>query len=187
MTDIITIVSGLPRSGTSLMMQMLEAGGLEVVTDNERKPDEDNPKGYYEFEKVKKIRKDSSWLDSVRGKSVKMVSDLLYYLPSNRIYKVIFMKRDLREVLASQKKMLQRRAWKDDSSDEEMANLMKIHVDRLNKWLKENGNISVLYVSYNDVIDNPVKNAQVIVSFLNRQLDIDKMVAVIEKSLYRNR
>ncbi len=187
MTDIITIVSGLPRSGTSLMMQMLEAGGLEVVTDNERKADEDNPKGYYEFEKVKKIKEDSSWLDCVQGKTVKMVSDLLYYLPANRRYKVIFMKRNMKEVLASQKKMLNRREWKDDTSDEEMENLMKMHLDKLEKWLAGKEYIDVLYLSYNDIIKNPIKKAKTVDDFLNRKLSIHKMGAVVEESLHRNR
>ena len=105
----ITIVSGLPRSGTSMMMKMLEAGGLEAVTDEIRKADEDNPKGYYEFEKVKKIKEDSSWLEDVKGKVVKMVSMLLYDLPSDYSYKIIFMRREMNEILASQTKMLGRK------------------------------------------------------------------------------
>ena len=89
--QIIKIVSGLPRSGTSLMMQMLDSGGMEVVTDNIRTADVDNPKGYYEFERVKKIKEDSSWLKDTRGKVFKMVSMLLYDLPSDEEYKIIFM------------------------------------------------------------------------------------------------
>src|SRR5713101_4497721 len=104
----IIIVSGLPRSGTSLMMQMLENGGVEVMTDNTRTADTDNPRGYYEFEKVKKIKQDSSWLPLTRGKAFKMVSQLLYDLPPGERYRIIFMGRDLDEVLLSQEKMLER-------------------------------------------------------------------------------
>src|SRR5438477_21255 len=106
-TDVV-IVSGLPRSGTSLMMQVLEAGGIEVVTDNQRVADTDNPRGYRELERVKKIKEDASWLPEVRGKAVKMVSQLLYHLPPTERYFVLFMERDLDEVLASQEKMLAR-------------------------------------------------------------------------------
>src|SRR5437660_7651564 len=104
----IIIVSGLPRSGTSLMMQMLENGGVPVVTDNIRTADTDNPKGYYEFEQVKKIKQDASWLPGTRGKVFKMVSQLLYDLPAGELYRIIFMDRDIDEVLASQEKMLER-------------------------------------------------------------------------------
>src|SRR5438045_2458230 len=95
----IIIVSGLPRSGTSLMMQMLENGGVDVVTDNVRTADADNPRGYYEFEPVKKIKQDTSWLPATRGKAFKMVSQLLYHLPPSERYRVLFMERDLDEML----------------------------------------------------------------------------------------
>src|SRR6516225_5664390 len=95
MMDAIIIVSGLPRSGTSLMMQMLDNGGVPVVTDNIRTADTDNPRGYYEFERVKKIKQDASWLPATRGKAVKMVSQLLYDLPPSEKYRIIFLERDL--------------------------------------------------------------------------------------------
>jgi len=119
MTEIITIVSGLPRSGTSMMMNMLEKGGMEALTDNIRKADEDNPKGYFEFEKVKKIKEDSSWLEKTRGKVFKMVSMLLYELPLTYKYRIIFMKRDMDEMLSSQRKMLEREG-KEGNTDDEM-------------------------------------------------------------------
>src|SRR5271169_2606440 len=108
MASAITIVSGLPRSGTSLMMQMLDNGGVTVVTDNVRAADTDNPRGYYEFEQVKKIKEDVSWLPETRGKAFKMVSQLLYELPSSQRYRIIFMERDMDEMLLSQEKMLAR-------------------------------------------------------------------------------
>src|SRR5262245_35974300 len=101
--EFLTIVSGLPRSGTSMMMRMLETGGLPVLTDDVRTPDDDNPNGYYEFEAVKQTKQDDSWLQSSEGKAVKMVYRLLYDLPKDRSYKVLFMRRKMEEVLASQK------------------------------------------------------------------------------------
>jgi hypothetical protein len=108
MNSPIIVVSGLPRSGTSVMMQMLDNGGIPVVTDNIRTADTDNPRGYYEYEQVKKIREDAAWVPATRGKAFKMVSQLLYDLPAQEQYHVIFMERDLDEMLASQEKMLQR-------------------------------------------------------------------------------
>lgn len=187
MSEIITIVSGLPRSGTSMMMQMLQAGGMEVVTDEIRKADEDNLKGYFEFEKVKTIRNDASWLDSVEGKAVKIISDLLFHLPGDRRYKIIFMLRDLREVLASQRKMMRRRGSADETGDEEMAALMESHLDKVDRWLKGKENIQVLYVRHSDIMKNPREQARAVEEFLGRKLNVGKMGAVIEDSLYRNR
>src|SRR5687767_1046860 len=124
--DTITVVSGLPRSGTSMMMRMLEAGGIPVLIDNVRQPDEDNPAGYYEFEQVKQVRDNTQWLPSARGKTVKMVYRLLYDLPSQFDYRVIFMRRNLDEVLASQQKMLERKGKAGGAAtDEEMARLYR--------------------------------------------------------------
>lgn len=187
MKNFIAIVSGLPRSGTSMMMRMLDAGGMEVVVDNIRKPDQDNPAGYYEFEKVKKIKDDSTYLDSIYGKVVKMVSMLLYSLPSDKPYKVIFMKRDLTEILISQKIMLERKRAKDAKSDEEMAGCFIKHLNEIEKWLGEQTNMNVLYVNYNDIIENPVKNARLVNEFLEYNLNIEKMAKAVDKSLYRNR
>ena len=187
MNKIITIVSGLPRSGTSLMMQMLDRGGMEVVTDNIRTADEDNPKGYYEFEKVKKIKDDSSWLKDTRGKVFKMVSMLLYDLPSDEKYKIVFMKRNMEEVLISQRKMLERLNKKSDTEDDEMGKLLAVHLDKTYSWLERQLNIDVHYVRYNDLIANPLKGSEGVNEFLGVNLDIEKMAAVIDGSLYRNR
>jgi len=187
MGDVITIVSGLPRSGTSMMMRMLEAGGMDVVVDNIRKADEDNPKGYYELEKVKEIKNDYSWLDNVQGKVVKMVSMLLYELPSNRNYNVIFMKRGIDEILASQRTMLQRKGNRSDINDEEMGKLFNRHLEEIENWLAGQINIRILYINYNDVIEDPRKIAQVINHFLNKALNIGKMVETVDGSLYRQR
>jgi len=187
MNDVITIVSGLPRSGTSVMMGMLEAGGMDVAVDNIREADEDNPKGYYELEKVKDIKSDYSWLDNVQGKVVKMVSMLLYELPSTRDYNIIFMQRDIGEILASQRTMLQRKGNRSDINDEEMGKLFNRHLEEIENWLAGQKNMRVFYVNYKNVIEDPRKIAQVINHFLNETLNIEKMVETVDRSLYRQR
>ncbi|MFC1868259.1 sulfotransferase domain-containing protein [Thermodesulfobacteriota bacterium] len=184
----IIIVSGLPRSGTSMMMRMLEAGGITPMTDNIRKSDEDNPKGYYEFERVKKIREDASWLDECRGKVVKMVSALLYDLPREKTFKVVFMKRDLNEIIASQNAMLKRLGRpKSPLSDAEMAEKSANHIRKLEGWLSMQPNLEVLYLKYRDVVEKPRENAKIVSRFLRNSLDIEKMAGVVEASLYRQR
>jgi hypothetical protein len=187
MNDVITIVSGLPRSGTSMMMRMLEAGGMDVAVDNIREADEDNPKGYYELEKVKDIKNDYSWLDNVQGKVVKMVSMLLYELPSTRDYNIIFMQRDIGEILASQRTMLQRKGNRSDINDEEMGKLFNRHLEEIENWLAGQKNIHVLYINYKDVIEDPCKIVHVINHFLNKALNIEKMVETVDGLLYRQR
>lgn len=186
--DAIIIVSGLPRCGTSMMMQMLEAGGIPIVTDHIRKSDEDNLRGYYEFEKVKEIKKNSGWLDQCFGKVFKMVSALLYDLPKNRKYKIIFMKRNFEEMIASQNVMLKRKGIKDDGiSDEVMAKKFESHLSKIEAWLEKQNFIDILYINYNNVLQNPFKNAQRVNMFLENRLNIDNMVGVVEKSLYRQK
>lgn len=187
MNETITIVSGLPRSGTSLMMQMLDKGGMEVVTDNIRVADRDNPKGYYEFEKVKKIKDDASWLKDTRGKVFKMVSMLLYDLPTEEKYKIVFMKRNMTEVLISQRKMLDRLNKDSGPDDDEMGKMLTKHLEKTCNWLELQKNMNVLYISYNDLITEPYKKAAAVNEFLGTNLDIEKMAAVIDGSLYRNR
>ncbi|MFC1814558.1 sulfotransferase domain-containing protein [Thermodesulfobacteriota bacterium] len=183
---IIIVVSGLPRCGTSMMMQMLAEGGMQIVTDSIRKADEDNPRGYFEFEKVKEIKEDTKWLDDCIGKAFKMVSALLYYLPINRKYRVIFMKRKMEEMLASQNVMLQRKGEKTDSvTDKAMIVKLEEHLHDIEAWLAKQRNIDVIYISYNNVIQNPLPNSERVNQFLGNQLDVDKMAGVIEKSLYR--
>jgi hypothetical protein len=186
--DVITIVSGLPRSGTSLMMQVLEAGGLPILTDDIREADSDNPKGYYEFERVKQVAQDHAWLKDARGKGVKMVSALLLDLPNTFTYRVVFMRRKMDEVLASQKTMLQRSGKPPDAiSDEKMAALFRKHLSQVEKWLSEQPNVQVLYVSYNEMIADPIKEIERIGQFLGNELDTDKMISVIDRTLYRQR
>jgi hypothetical protein len=190
MDPAIIIVSGLPRSGTSLMMQMLEQGGVEVVTDHARTADVDNPRGYYEFERVKKIKQDASWLPATRGKAFKMVSQLLYDLPASETYRIIFMGRDLDEVLLSQEKMLQR-LGRNAAPREGMKQAFTLHLEKLHVWLREQPNMEVLCVSYNDLIERPEEQAQRVGDFLregvNGGVNVEKMAQAVDRGLYRNR
>ena len=190
MSQKITVVSGLPRSGTSMMMKMLQAGGLGIMMDGLREADEDNPKGYYELEKVKALDKteDKSWLNQAEGKAIKVISQLLRELPGDFKYRVIFMRRKMDEILASQKKMLQRRGEPTDRiSDAELATLFEKHLLQTETWLKNQPNFEVLYVTYHEVIDQPETYAEQINTFLGGGLDTDKMIEVVDSSLHRNR
>lgn len=188
MDKVITIVSGLPRSGTSMMMKILETGGIEVMTDGVRKADEDNPHGYYEYEMVKKIGYDTGWQKEARGKAFKMISQLLFELPPDEDYKVIFMKRKMHEILASQNKMLDRRgSSRGGVSDEKMGEFFNNHLSKIMKWIEERENISVLYIEYSNFFINPYKEIATINQFLNNRLNEEKAVTAIDESLYRNR
>jgi hypothetical protein len=186
MNNEIVIVSGLPRSGTSLMMQMLANGGMEAVTDNLRTADTDNPRGYYEFERVKKIKEDKSWLPQVRGKVVKMVSQLLYDLPASERYRIIFMERDLDEMLISQEKMLERLGRKA-APREEIKRAFTQHLKRLYQWLEKQENMDVLRVSYNTLLQQPEEQARLVREFLKDGVDLERMVSTVDHGLYRNR
>jgi hypothetical protein len=167
---------------------MLEAGGMEPATDNIRKADEDNLRGYYEFEPVKKIKEDRSWLPFCEGKAVKMISILLLDLPKDRRYRVIFMQRDMKEILASQKAMLERRGEKGAGVDDrKMANNFEKHLQQVENWLTDTDVFDVLYVSYNDVLSNPQLHIDTINKFLGGGLDTKNMSQVVEQSLYRQR
>jgi hypothetical protein len=182
----IIIVSGLPRSGTSLMMQMLESGGIAIVTDHIRTADTDNPRGYYEFEQVKKVKHDASWLPAARGKAVKMISQLLYDLPATESYRIIFMERDLEEVLVSQEKMLERLGHRA-ATRAEMREAFTLHLGRLHEWLERQPNMRVLRISYNELIKGEDEPARRVSQFLGDWVDVNKMVQSVDPALYRNR
>ena len=184
-TEII-VVSGLPRSGTSLMMQMLDNGGVEVVTDGTRTADIDNPKGYYELEKVKAIKRDASWLPDARGKAFKMVSQLLYDLPASERYRIIFMERDFDEMLASQEKMLQR-LGRPAAPRREIERSFTLHLTRLHEWLARQEHMKVLRVSYNALLAEPRRHAEGVGEFLGGRAEVEKMAGTVDLSLYRNR
>jgi broad-specificity NMP kinase len=185
----ITIVSGLPRSGTSMMMKMLEAGGIPPLTDAIRSADEDNPKGYFEFERVKKLDKgDTAWLAEANGKSIKVISALLKHLPPTQQYRVIFVQRHMPEILASQRKMLHNRGEDADKMDDAaMAELFGKHLQQTEQWLAEQANFRTLYLHYSDIIADPEKAAGQINAFLGGQLDVAGMATAVDPHLYRNR
>lgn len=185
----ITIVSGLPRSGTSMMMKMLEAGGLPPLTDNLRLADDDNPKGYYEFERVKKMPDgDTSWVGEAQGKAVKVISALLEHLPPEYSYRVLFMQRKVEEILASQKQMLIRSGKPTgEVTDEQLAEMYAKHLDKVTTWLAEQPNFSVLYLDYGAMLAEPEKYAEQVNDFVGSPLDVDKMAGVVDPELYRQR
>jgi hypothetical protein len=184
----IVVVSGLPRSGTSMAMKMLEAGGLPVVSDGLRGADEDNPKGYYEDERVKDLHRpgDKPWLRDARGKVVKIISFLLKSLPADHNYQVLFMHRNLREIVASQNKMLVRRGEKNDTPDERAIRLLDEQVRDARFFLRR-PQFEVLELSYKETLDNPRPQAARIAEFVAEPLDVAKMVEVVDLQLYRNR
>ncbi|RMD50647.1 MAG: sulfotransferase family protein [Candidatus Thermofonsia bacterium] len=186
---VVYIVSGLPRSGTSMMMKMLEAGGIPPVTDAIREADPDNPKGYYEFERVKQMDKgDVAWLKEAQGKVVKVISALLKHLPADYQYKVVFMRRNMPEILASQRKMLTRRGENADAMDDEkMAALFEKHLTQIEAWLAEQPNFETLYVHYSDVLADPKAQVDRVAAFLGGNLNIQAMGEVVDPNLYRNR
>jgi len=185
----VIVVSGLPRSGTSMMMKMLEAGGLQILTDNQREADANNPKGYYEFERVKQMKDgDFAWLPDAVGKVVKIVTGLITYLPSDYKYKIIFMKRDLEEVLSSQKKMLGRLGKEDDNiPDDKMGKVYEEHLKQVKGWLVRQPNIEMLYVNYNAMVADPTESLQKVNEFLGMNMDVKVMAGVVDKELYRER
>ena len=183
------IVSGLPRSGTSLMMKMIEAGGIPVLADQVRAADEDNPKGYYEFERVKRLPEgDHAWLASARGKAVKVIFALLPSLPPGYSYKAIFMRRNIGEILASQRTMLARRGKTDNiPADAEMAAVFDRHLRNIFGWVRKQSFIEYLEVDYNGLLADPAPVIRDLRAFLGEHLDYDKMAAAIDPALYRQR
>ena len=187
--EIITVVSGLPRSGTSMMMKMLEAGGIPVLTDNVRTADDDNPKGYFEFERVKKLAQDQSWLPDAKGKVVKVITALLRHLPAVYRYRVVLMHREMAEILASQRQMLIRRSQPpgDEASDAKMADAFRRHVIEVEKWLAQQSNMHTLAISYNDVLRRPAEEIARLNQFFGDSLDVAAMTQVVDQTLHRQR
>ena len=174
-----------------MAMKMLQAGGLEVVTDGLRQADESNPKGYFELETVKQLDKngDTAWLKDARGKAVKIISFLLTFLPEEHDYRVVFMQRDLQEVLASQNKMLVQRAETPGTpeEDERMRQQYEKHLTKVHRFLASRGCFSVLRVDYRSALDRPREEAERINEFVGGGLNVDRMVEVGDPALYRNR
>ena len=184
----VIVVSGLPRSGTSMMMKMLAEGGLQVLTDAARAADEDNPNGNFELEVVKQLAEGrQEWLAEAGGKLVKVISALLEHLPADRQYKVLFMERQIPEILASQRKMLARRNETSAVSDAEMEAQFREHLKAIKYWLARQPNMDVMYVDYNRMMADPDEYCPKIADFLGLPLDVARMRAVPNDKLYRNR
>jgi hypothetical protein len=189
MRDYVTVVSGAPRSGTSLMMRMLEAGGIPALTDGQRPPDEHNPHGYFEYRPVKRLAlgDDASWIEAARGQAVKIIYRLLTYLPPRMSYRIVFMERDLEEVFASQRDML--RAQWDAAASQEAARLipaMAAELRAVRDWLSRQPNMSVLAVPYAELVRDPVTWSHEVSQFLGPGLDEPAMAAAVDPALYRH-
>ena len=170
------------------MMKMLEAGGISPLTDNLRTPDDDNPKGYYEFERVKQLPGDTEWIPEARGKAVKVLAELVKHLPSSENYRIIFIQRELDEIIESQRKMLIRRGEDPDTvSAHELKVLFTKYLGILKGWLNTQSNVRVLYVSYNEILSTPKENIRKIDAFIDNRLNTESMMESIDSSLYRNR
>jgi hypothetical protein len=185
----IVIVSGLPRSGTSMVMKMLEAGGVTVLTDHERRADEDNPEGYFEHERVKELDKtaDKSWVREARGKALKVISHLIKELPPDNYYRIILARRDLKEVVASQNIMLARRGQPNPVADGEAEELYRKHLLHVTMHIDGQQNMELLTVHYREIVRDPVKCAGEINRFLGGGLDAVAMARAVDPRLYRNR
>lgn len=184
----LTVVSGLPRSGTSLMMQMLDAGGLPLLTDGVRGPDVDNPRGYFEYEPVKRMERDCDWIEAARGKGVKVISALLRSLPPGLPYQVLFMRRRIDEVLASQRAMLGRTGLEAPGfEDDALSASFERELVRLGDWLAARENFRVLEVDYAALVASPRASVEGVVRFLGRSLDATRMAAAVDPALYRQR
>lgn len=188
MRPFITIVSGLPRSGTSLLMQMLAAGGMVPLTDSVRAADEDNPRGYFEFERVKGLPDDIGWLDEAHGKVVKVIHRLVVQLPEDRPYRVVFVERDLNEVLLSQAKMLARLGKPGGGlAAERLKTVFQQDLERVHTALTTKRGFSLLNVRHADLMAEPMIQAKAINAFLGGDLNEERMAAVVDRDLHRNK
>jgi hypothetical protein len=184
----ITIVSGLPRSGTSLMMQMLVAGGMTALTDGERQADTDNPRGYLEWERIKTLPNDPGCIAEAEGKVVKVISRLLLSLPADHEYRVIFMQRPLPEVLASQDAMMRRRGtYKNNPNPGAIVDAFAKHLREVYAWLGTKPHVRALDVGYHDVLNQPEQISGKLAEFLGIPLETTAMIQQVDQSLYRNR
>ena len=185
---IITIVSGLPRSGTSMTMKMLEAGGIPPLTDQIREADSDNPKGYYEFERAKKLREgDTAWVPEAEGKVVKVIGALLIHMPPDYEYRVLFMQREMSEILASQAKMLENRSEENKVDDATLAGLFEKHIKQVEDWMNSQSNLQYIDVNYNTTLADPEPQVKRINQFLGGELDETAMLRVVDPQLYRQK
>jgi hypothetical protein len=186
----VIVVSGLPRSGTSMMMRMLEAGGIAPFTDGERAADIDNPEGYYEFRRVMDLEKDPdrSWVRDARGRALKVISFLLRHLPDDNAYRILYMRRNLDEVLTSQDKMLDRLGNAAPGADlEAMKEAYRNDIVAARLYARKQPHMEMLEVHYAEAIADPAATARAVNAFLGGSLDEAKMAAAVKAALYRNR
>ena len=201
MTPFVTVVSGAPRSGTSLMMQMLGAGGMELVTDGVRRADRDNPRGYFELEAARQLPADAQWLERAVGRAVKLVHVLVPRLPTRHSYRILLMRRDWSEVLASQRAMLarmshqggetcglERRSGVPEGPDEgRLAEIFDAQLAEVERWAASRPEAELLRVDYNALVAHPLPLAREVSAFLEGRLDAEDMAAAVLPSLYRQR
>ena len=183
----VCVVSGLPRSGTSMAMALLQAGGMPIFSDGTRRADLDNPNGYFEYAGAGSLHSDSSWVYESADKAVKVVSPLLRFLPSDLHYRIVFMRRDVREIVLSQEEMLRRRGSQVPENSSEIERIMRAHLVEIETWLSQQKNMSVCYMDYGWVIDNPVAASEKLVQFAELKGLSIKMAEVVDKRLYRQR
>jgi len=185
----IVVVSGLPRSGTSMVMGMLQAGGLPVLTDHLREADEDNPGGYFELEKVKALGEngDKTWLREARGKAIKVISHLLKELPDDNFYRIIFARRDLEEVIASQNIMLKRQNESNPVDDVKAIELYRKHLVNVRFLVRRKPNLEMIELPYGDTLNDPGSSVERINLFLGGQMNAEGMLSIVDRRLYRNR
>lgn len=185
------IVSGLPRSGTSLLMQMLNAGGIPILYDLDRPPDNDNPLGYFEYKRIKNLPeiKDVSWLESYKGYAVKIVSPILSQISISFPAKIIFLLRPLTEVIMSQRKMIQQQENMSTKLIEpnKLQSIFEKHINQTLKILSQNPFLSVLKIDFPKIFINPEQTIEEIDRFLDGNLDRIKMKTAIQPELYRNK
>ena len=185
----IIVVSGLPRSSTAMMMKMLKEGGIQILSDDVKKPDDNNPQGYFEYDLVSKLPEGKTdWLEEAEGKVVKVISYFLHHLPPKHEYRVLFMERNFSEILKSQKKTIIEEKQKiHKKEDKMMEDYYKTHIKQTKEWLSLQPNFSVIYLSYNELVKNPNQDLSKLSNFLEHELNLDKMSKAIDQNLYRQR
>ncbi len=187
MDNIITVVSGLPRSGTSMLMRMLASANMEILVDGVRESNDDNPLGYYEYEKVKDLSNHTDWLSDAQGMAIKIISFYLSSLPQQYQYKIIFIKRKMEEVLKSQEVMLTNRNKHDTQYNYELEDIYQRHLTEVQNWLSKTKMMDVHYVYYHEIIQKPRELSLEIIKFLGKKMDVNEMVRGVEPALYRNK
>jgi hypothetical protein len=184
---VIVVVSGLPRSGTSLLMQMLKAGGLPVLTDGLRVADEDNPRGYFEWEPAKRLPREPELIRMAEGKAVKIVSSLLWALPPGYEYRLLYMERPLAEVAASQVAMIRRHGGAAPLEGEALVRALAAHQQQVLALVRQIQGVALCTVRYHDVLADPFQQARRFAAFLGMPLDCEAMARQADRRLYRQR